>query len=196
MLVLWEAVGRSPTSLGRPGARAEMDGMGLAVGDYDGDGRLDMYLTNRGSNLLYRNRGDGTFDESTVSAGVGRGEVGGEYSVGWGNAFLDFDNDGLLDLYFVAGNIYPETNVNGDYRPDQPNALFHNRGAGKFRDVSAITGTDHTGVARGLAVADYDGDGFLDLLVANLDQPPVLLRNSGNDNHWLAVQLVGKRSKP
>ena len=176
------------------GARAEMDGMGLAVGDYDGDGRLDMYMTNRGSNLLYRNRGDGTFEESTGSAGVGRGEVGGEYSVGWGNAFLDFDNDGLLDLYFVAGNIYPKANVNGDYRPDQPNALFHNRGAGKFRDVSAITGTDHTGVARGLAVADYDGDGFLDLLVANIDQPPVLLRNSGNDNHWLAVQLVGKRS--
>ena len=82
----------------------------------------------------------------------------------------------------------------GQYVPDQPNALFHNRGDGTFLDVSQPTGSDHTGCARGLAVADIDGDGFLDLLVANLDQPPALLKNSGNDNRWLQVRLVGLQS--
>ena len=173
---------------------AAINGMGLAFGDYDGDGRLDMYTTNIGDNVLYRNQGDGTFEETTNRARVGRGMVWGEDSVGWGTAFLDFDNDGLLDLYFVAGTDDPEVNAAGVYPPDQPNALFHNRGDGTFRDVSKVTGTDHTGIGRGLAIADYDGDGFLDLLVANYGQKPALLRNSGNDSNWLGVRLVGQRS--
>ncbi len=82
----------------------------------------------------------------------------------------------------------------GSYPPDQPNALFRNPGDRSFRDVSRITGTDHTGCARGFAMADIDGDGFLDLLVTNIDQRPALLRNSGNSNRWLQVELVGKRS--
>ena len=176
------------------GVDAGFHGMGLAVGDYDGDGRLDMYVTNWGDNVLYRNLGDGTFDETTNRAWVGRGVVRGEKSVGWGAGFLDFDNDGLLDLYFVAGTIYPEKNSDGRYPPDQPNALFHNPGDRSFRDVSRITGTDHTGCARGFAMADIDGDGFLDLLVTNIDQRPALLRNSGNGNRWLQVKLVGTRS--
>jgi hypothetical protein len=178
----------------RAGADAALFGMGLAVGDYDGDGRLDMYVTNMGNNVLFRNRGDGAFEERTNRAGVARGTVGGQDSVGWGTAFLDFDNDGQLDLYFVAGSVYPMPPVNGQYRPDQPNALLQNRGDGTFRDVSKPTRTDHTGIARGLAVADIDGDGFLDLLVANYDQPPALLKNSGNANRWLQVRLVGTKS--
>ena len=173
---------------------AAIHGMGLAVGDFDEDGRLDMYMTNIGSSILYHNRGDGTFEEMTNRAEVGRGTIRGEKSIGWGTAFLDFDNNGLLDLYFVAGTLYPDKMADGRYPPDQPNALFMNRGDGTFRDVSKITLSDHTGCGRGLAVADYDGDGFLDLLVANMDQKPVLLRNSGNGGHWLQVQLVGTRS--
>ena len=178
----------------KAGVGAAIHGMGLAVGDFDEDGRLDMYMTNIGSSILYHNRGDGTFEEMTNRAEVGRGTVRGEKSVGWGTAFLDFDNNGLLDLYFVAGTLYPDKMADGRYPPDQPNALFMNRGDGTFRDVSKITQSDHTGCGRGLAVADYDGDGFLDLLVANMDQKPVLLRNSGNGGHWLQVQLVGTRS--
>ena len=176
------------------GVGAAIDGMGLAVGDYDGDTRLDMFVTNMGDNILYRNHGGEIFEDKTNVAGVGRGEIPGEHSVGWGTAFLDFDNDGLLDIYFVAGRLHPAMDAAGQYVPDQPNALFHNRGDGTFRDVSEPTGSDHTGCARGLAVADIDGDGFLDLLVANFDQPPVLLKNSGNDNRWLEVQLVGVQS--
>ena len=173
---------------------AAIDGMGLAVGDYDGDSRLDMFVTNMGDNVLYRNHGGEIFEDTTGVAGVGRGEIPGEHSVGWGTAFLDFDNDGLLDIYFVAGRLHPAMNAAGQYLPDQPNALFHNRGDGTFRDVSKQTASDHNGCARGLAVADIDGDGFLDLLVANFDQPPALLRNSGNENRWLEVKLVGVQS--
>ena len=176
------------------GVDAAIDGMGLAVGDYDGDSRLDMFVTNMGDNVLFRNHGGEIFEDKTSAAGVGRGEIPGEHSVGWGTAFLDFDNDGLLDIYFAAGRLHPAMNAAGQYVPDQPNALFHNRGDGTFLDVSQPTGSDHTGCARGLAVADIDGDGFLDLLVANLDQPPALLKNSGNDNRWLEVQLVGVQS--
>lgn len=173
---------------------AAMDGMGLAIGDYDGDSRLDMYATNIGANILYRNLGGEAFEETTIDAGVGRAAIDGRESIGWGTAFLDFDNDGLLDLYFVAGKLYPEANAEGLYPPDLRNALFQNRGDGTFRDVSKRAGADHAGVARGLAVADFDGDGFLDLLVANYDQRPALLRNTGNGNHWLKIRLVGTRS--
>ncbi len=127
-----------------------MDGMGLAIGDYDGDSRLDMYATNIGANILFRNLGGEAFEETTTDAGVGRAAIGGRESIGWGTAFLDFDNDGLLDLYFVAGKLYPEANAEGDYPPDLANALFQNRGDGTFRDVSKMTGADHVGVARGI----------------------------------------------
>jgi hypothetical protein len=178
----------------RAGVDAVLFGMGVAFGDYDGDGRLDVYATNMGSNVLFHNRGNGTFEPTTNRAGVGRGTIRGEDSVGWGTAFFDFDNDGHLDLYFTAGVVYPMPPVNGVAVPDQPNAMFHNRGDGTFRDVSKLTRTDSTGCGRGLAVADFDGDGFLDVLVANYGQAPVLYRNGGNANRWLGVRLIGTRS--
>ena len=94
---------------------AAIDGMGLAVGDYDGDSRLDMFVTNMGDNILYRNQGGEIFEDKTSAAGVGRGQIPGEHSVGWGTAFLDFDNDGLLDIYFAAGRLHPAMNAAGQY---------------------------------------------------------------------------------
>jgi hypothetical protein len=176
------------------GLDARIFGMGVAFGDYDGDGRLDVYATNMGANTLFRNLGAGRFEPAANRAGVGRGTVRGEDSVGWGTAFLDVDNDGHLDLYFVAGVVYPMPPVDGKWVPDQPNALFQNRGDGTFRDISRLTKSDHTGCGRGLAVADFDGDGHLDMLIANYGQPPTLLRNSGTANKWLQVRLVGTRS--
>ena len=98
----------------KAGVGAAFHGMGLAVGDYDGDGRLDMFVTNMGDNVLYRNRGNGKFVETNNRAGVTRGLVEGKESVGWGTAFLDFDNNGFLDLYFVAGT--PLSQTHGQWR--------------------------------------------------------------------------------
>ena len=124
-------------------------GAGLAVGDYDNDGRDDIYFLNQhGSNALYRNRGDGTFEDVTAKAGVGLGD-----RVSVGATFADYDNDGWADLFV--------TSTRGG------NVLFHNRGDGTFEDVTAKAGVSHVGHSQTPVFFDYDNDGYLDLYLTN-----------------------------
>src|ERR1700730_12775847 len=124
-------------------------GAGLAVGDYDNDGHEDIYFLNQhGPNALYRNRGDGTFEDVTAKAGVGLGD-----RVSVGATFADYDNDGWPDLFV--------TSTRGG------NVLFHNGGGGTFEDVTAKAGLTHVGHSQTPVFFDYDNDGYLDLFVTN-----------------------------
>ncbi len=167
-------------------------GMGVAVGDYDNDGRPDLYVANVNGNQLFHNDGDGTFTDVTAKAGVGGGSYYGRKMWSVSAAWLDYNNDGLLDL-FVSNYCYwdPVTEapciINGNrvscspryYKP-LPNTLYRNNGDGTFTDVSVETGiAKHLGRGMGVAVADYDGDGFPDIFVANDDMPNQLFHNVG-----------------
>ena len=163
-------------------------GMGVAVGDYDNDGFADLYVTNYGANVLYRNDGDGTFTDVTAPARVAAG--------GWSASagFFDYDNDGRLDL-FVTRYVDFTFTANpycGERRPGyreychpwnfcgMTNLLFRNNGDGTFADVSAEAGlTKLVGKSLGVAFADYDGDGRMDVYVANDSVPAFLLHNEG-----------------
>ena len=164
-------------------------GMGAAVGDYDNDGRQDIYVTNYGSNTLYRNNGNGTFSDVTTRAGVAVG--------GWSASagFFDYDNDGRLDLFVTRylnwtfqNNRYCGEKKPG-YRaychPDNfegvANVLFRNNGDGTFTDVASKAGiANQTGKGLGVAFADYDDDGLTDVYVANDSVQSFLYRNIGN----------------
>ncbi len=161
-------------------------GMGVAVGDYDNDGFPDIYVTNFGRNILYHNNGDGTFTDVTVKAGVAAG--------GWSTSagFFDFDNDGRLDLFVTryldwsmeksktCGSERPTYCPPGEF-PAITNILYHNRGDGTFEDVSLSSGIGaKKGHGLGVAFADYDGDGFTDIFVANDVTNQFLFHNNGN----------------
>jgi hypothetical protein len=161
-------------------------GMGVAVGDYDNDGNADLYVTSYGKNILYHNNGDGTFTDVTAKAGV----AGGGWSVSAG--FFDYDNDGRLDL-FVTRYMDWDADHNkicgGDWHTYcPPNAfpattclLYHNRGDGTFEDVTEKSGlAAKKGRALGVAFADYDGDGFMDIFVANDGMQQYLFHNNGD----------------
>jgi enediyne biosynthesis protein E4 len=169
----------------------EQSGMGVGVGDYDCDGLLDIVKTNfiNDSIDLYHNNGDGTFTEVSNSAGAG---MITKY-VNWGAGFVDFDNDGWPDIFYVTGHVYPEVEQVGEpFRT--PRVVYRNLGNGKFADVSAQMGP---GIAerfssRGCAFGDFDNDGDVDVLVLNLNDLPSLLRNDGgNKNNWIRVKLLG-----
>jgi enediyne biosynthesis protein E4 len=161
-------------------------GMGVAIGDYDNDGYPDIYVTNFGKNILYHNNGDGTFTDVTAKAGV---EAGG-WSVSAG--FLDYDNDGKLDLFVTryldwtveksktCGAEKPTYCQPGDF-PAVANILYHNRGDGTFEDVSVPSGiAGKKGHGLGVAFADYDGDGYTDIFVANDVTEQFLFHNNRN----------------
>ncbi len=195
------------------GAGAAMEAMSVSVGDYNLDGRLDVFVTNVGASLLLEGRGKdgsasrpygsgvygnggGTFVDAAASAGAEMAMIGVEKRVTWGSAFLDYDNDGWEDLYVASGFLKPTINPQGapSYMKRQHNRLLRNRGDGTFEDVSDGSGADDPGVGRGMAYLDMDGDGCLDLLVGNLGGSARLFRNAcGTGNNWLAVSLVGTR---
>jgi len=176
----------------------EQAGMGLAVGDYDNDGRVDFYITNFSddSNTLYHNDGEATFTDVTFQAG--HGEVTMPF-LGWGTSFLDFDNDGWKDIFAVNGHVYPAVDNYqwGTSYAQQP-LLFRNLATGRFDRVPAAPGS---GLAiaipgRGLAVGDLDGDGLLDAVINNIDSAPTVLRNVTKPaGHWIELRLVGDPSK-
>ncbi len=171
-------------------------GMGVAGGDYDGDGRIDIFKTNFSEDLpnLYRNRGDRFFDEVTTAAGLG---ANFRY-LGWGCGLYDFDHDGLLDILYVNGHVYPEIDrLKGSFGYRQPKVLYQNLGNGRFRDVSRLAGeaVRRPIAARGAAFGDFDNDGDVDVIVNPVNAVPELLRNDARGlGNWLQVKLVGKRS--
>jgi enediyne biosynthesis protein E4 len=188
----------------KAGVDAAAWGSGACAGDYDNDGRLDLYVTNWGPNLLFRNQGDGTFSETAARAGVAAG--------GWstGCAFLDADADGDLDLYVAR---YVETawsDVVGARRtltwrngprimvgpaglPGEPDLFFENRGHGTFVEATEAHGLGDPARAYGFGVVatDYDDDGWIDLFVANDSNPNFLYRNRGQGSFESAALLSG-----
>ena len=181
----------------------EQAGMGLAVGDYDNDGLVDFHITNFSddSNTLYRNDGDGNFSDITFQAGLGEPSIP---FLGWGTSFLDFDNDGWKDIIVANGHVYPAVdNFQWGTSYAQQLLLFKNArtantGQTRFERVAAApnSGLALSINARGMAIADFDADGKLDVITANAGAMPTLLRNiSEAKNNWLKIKLVGDVSK-
>jgi hypothetical protein len=173
-----------------------LSGMGAAIGDYDGDGWLDILRTNFTDQIttLYHNDAGAGFHDASLQAGLG---INTKY-VGFGVGFLDFDNDGWKDIFIANGHVYSQLagrKLHISYR--QPRLLYRNLGNGRFEDVSATSGPAITSpnLGRGCAFGDLDNDGYVDIVVNNLDGPPSVLHNDGkNQNHWLIVKCVGTRS--
>jgi hypothetical protein len=174
----------------------EQAGMGIAIGDYNLDGRLDLFKTHFAddTHVLYRNEGDGNFTDVTVAAGLA---VETRY-VAWGTAMADFDNDGWPDLLLATGGVYPlsDRELPG-YPYRSPRLLFRNLGNGRFEQITTEAGEalaePHS--SRGLAVGDLDNDGDLDVVIWNRNEPPSLLRNDlENENRWIRfVAPLGTR---
>ncbi len=175
----------------------EQGGMGLASGDYDGDGDIDLFVTNfsHDNNTLYENNGRGFFTDTSFNSALGKESI---TSLGWGTGFLDYDNDGDDDLFVANGHVYPAVDLH-DIGTSyvQRNQLFENKGSGSFTEVGTALGAGMLieKSSRGAAFGDLDNDGDLDVLVVNMDDTPTLLRNDGGNRHnWLMVKLVDRGS--
>jgi len=180
----------SGTAVSRDGR--SQSGMGAAAGDYDGDGWLDLAVTNFADDYttLYRNEGGGLFQDMSFEAGVAA--TRGPY-LGWGVGFVDFDNNGLLDLFVANGHTYVNIADTGTSTFRQRNQLFRNTGNGRFREVGREAGAalQAEKSSRGTAFGDYDNDGDLDILISELYDQPTLLRNDTEGGHWVTLRLEG-----
>jgi hypothetical protein len=170
-------------------------GMGLAVGDYDRNGTMDVFKTNFAgdTSTLYANTGDGLCDDRTFASGIG---VNTRW-LGWGVGFLDLDGDGWLDLFLVNGHVYPEVAaLESEAGYAQPKVVYRNLRNGRFADVSAQLGPPVTTLkaGRGAVFADFDNDGDVDVLVNNMHDTPDLFRLDRSPRSWISVKLTGTRS--
>lgn len=171
-------------------------GMGVAIGDYNRDGRMDIFKTNFAgdTSTLYANNGAGLCEDRTFASGIGRNTRW----LGWGVSFVDLDLDGWLDLFLVNGHVYPEVEqlkTEAQYR--QRKVVYHNRGDGRFDDVTERLGPPVTDPrpGRGAAFADFDNDGDVDVLVNNVHEVPDLYRlDVTAPRSWVALRLVGVTS--
>jgi enediyne biosynthesis protein E4 len=177
----------------------EQASMSVAVGDYNRDGKVDLFTTTFSDDYktLHRNDGGGTFSDVTYQAGLGDATVP---FLAWGAGFLDFDNDGLLDIFIANGHVYPEVDNQdwGTTWAERPQ-LFRNLDGKKFQEIPPATGSGLADVitARGAAFGDLFNDGHIDVITNNIDSTPSLLRNVvKNDNHWLTLKLVGGPKSP
>jgi len=170
---------------------SEQGSMGVTLGDYDHDQRLDLFITNFDDdyNTLYHNDGKGSFTDVSYAAKVAA--VSLPY-VGWGTKFFDYDNDGWVDLLVVNGHVYPQLPT---YR--QRNFVHHNNRDGTFTEVGAQLGAPFAEkrTGRGAAFGDLDNDGDVDVVINNLDGPPQVLRNDGgNANNSVWIRTIGVKS--
>ncbi len=184
------------------GAAYKVDGspsasMGVDCGDYDNDGWLDFFVTSYQQELavLYRNLGDGVFEDVTMTTGAGAGTLP---NVTWGNSFVDFDNDGDRDIFIACGHLQDNVDHYDDVTSyHQRNILLMNTGDGKFTDVSDESG-DGMKVklsSRGAGFDDLDNDGDIDVVILNSRREPTILRNdSPSKGHWLQVRLRGVKT--
>lgn len=177
----------------------ETASMGIAYGDYRNNGRVDFYNTTFSDdyNPLYRNDGDANFTDVSYQMGIAEPTIP---FLGWGTAFMDFDNDGWKDLMVVNGHVYPQVDkTNWGTTFAQRPLLFHNIDGKKFELMPAVEGTGLAEVfpSRGMVVGDLFNDGKLDVVINVLDGHPVLLRNVSNDkNNWIEMKLVGGPKSP
>jgi len=163
-------------------ANAEVFGMGLAVGDYNNDGNMDFYYSNVGPMELLQNKGDGTFENVAKQAGIDFPN-----GIAWGTVFIDYNNDGWRDIYLSIADT-------ADHKDVGANKLFRNNADGTFTSVACSNESTDIRMSIGVAYADYDHDGWVDLVVGNLDEGYRLYKNQqgqSSDNHWLSIELIG-----
>lgn len=176
---------------------ARMAAMCISLGDYDNDGQLDLYISDfqLASDHVWHNDGKGFFEEVTDAAGIREPT---KNVLSFGGGFFDYDNDGWLDLFIANGHVYEDVEkTSPDIRYKQIDSLFHNQRNGKFVDVTKLSGDGFTKpfAGRGVAFVDFDNDGNVDIVVANNNDPPLLLHNSGaRGRHSVTFKLVGVKS--
>lgn len=198
---MWRNDGRMPfVEIGAQSGTATNEnadaqaGRGVDAADYDGDGLVDLFVTNLSHNwnTLYVNEGGMRFRDATFEARL----AGSWNSAGWGAKFFDFDHDGWLDLGIANGHVYPQVDAHAQTATTlrQPDRLLRNSADGRFEPIDDAAWSQAR-ISRGLALLDYDLDGDVDVVITHLDAPASLLRNDGgNARNWISVRLVGVRS--